>query len=111
MTREVPKEQWKDYLESVSAEYQGRPVTVLIENEDIGSEVLVEGRPLIGIEPDLPKNTIIIIAGDPQGAEPQVIRHFITNPDTIYAQQDDLGATKNIDFESQEEGKTLLTIG
>jgi len=111
MTREVPREEWADYLESVSGEYQGRPVTIQIENPEVGSEVLVQGLPLIGIEPDLHRNTIILIAADPQGADPKGIRHFITSPTAIYAKQDELGGTQVIDFQSQDEGKTLLIIG
>jgi len=110
MTIEVPIDQWSDYLESISAEYQGRPVTVHIENPEVGNQVLVRGVPLIGIEPDLRQDTIILILADPEGADPEGIRHFITAPTAIFAKQDDQGNTQVVDFQSQDEGKTLLSL-
>ena len=111
MTREVPREEWESYLNSVSGEYQGCRVDIRVENNEIGNELLVERRPLIAIEPDWHHDTIIIITADPEVADPAELRHFITQPTAIYSQEDELGGVKTIDFESRDEGKTLLAIG
>jgi len=112
MTREIPREQWTDYLESVSAEFQGHPVTIRIENPEVGDEVLVDNLPLVAIEPDFKERSrsVIVITAKPLGPGAEGIRHFINRPHAIWAQQDEEGRPQVIDFESEEEGKTLLKI-
>ena len=108
-TEQVPREQWEDYLAGFSAKNQTRPITVDIEDPDLGPQRIVEHIPLLGVEWDFKdrENNIIVVAGDPQGEDPESIAHEINQPKTIWVKADDTGRVEALDIES-EGGRTII---
>ena len=109
-TQQVPHDQWEVYLAEFSARNQTRPVIVDMETSELGQERLVDSAPLLGIEPDFKdeyQKSITIIAGDPEGAEPEALTHQVMNPRTIWIKEDDQGCAEALDIE-MEGGRTII---
>ena len=109
-TQEILRDRWTNYLAAFSAHNQTRPVTVDVENTELGPQRLVDRKLLLGVEPDLKDEhepTITVIAGDPEGGEPAALTHQVINPRTIWVKEDDEGRVQALDIET-EDGRTII---
>ena len=108
-TVQIGQDQWTDFLAGFSAHNQTRPVTVEIESTEFGPQRVIDGKPLLAVEPDLEEDepTITVIAGDPEGGEPSALTHQVMNPKAIWVKQDDSGEPQALDIET-EDGRTIV---
>ena len=109
-TMQIGQDQWNDFLAGFSAHNQTRPVVVEIESTELGPQRVIDGKPLLAVEPDLEDEnepTITVIAGDPQGGEPAALTHQVMNPRAIWVKQDDQGEPQALDIET-EDGRTIV---
>lgn len=108
--RQIPREEWKEYLAAFSAHNQTRRVTVDLESKELGEQRLVDGKPLLALEPDIRdeyESTITLVAGDPGGAQPGALTHHVEQPNAIWVKQDEQGRVEALDIESPD-GRTIV---
>ncbi|MHB1001005.1 MAG: DUF5335 family protein [Armatimonadota bacterium] len=109
-TQQIPQDKWNDYLSSFTAMNQTRNVVIDIESSELGSQRLVDGKPLLTVEPDLGsgrKPVIIVIAGDTQGDSPESLTHEVAQPKSIWVKENDAGQVDALDIET-EDGRTII---
>ena len=109
-TMEIKQDKWNDFLSGFSAHNQTRPVVVEIESAELGPQRVIDGKPLLAVEPDLDDENepmITVVAGDPQGAEPSALTHQVMNPRAIWVKADDEGEPQVLDIET-DDGRTIV---
>lgn len=106
-TMQIGQDQWSDFLAGFSAHNQTRPVVVEVESAELGPQRVIDGQPLIAVEPDLEEELITVVTGDPQGGEPASLTHQVMNPKAIWVKQDDQGEPQALDIET-DDGRTIV---
>jgi hypothetical protein len=109
-TQQIAHDQWEKYLSKFSACNQTRSVNLDMESNELGPQRLINNRPLIAIEPDVrcgEECTIVVVAGDTEGGQPEALTHEIKRPQAMWVKQDDAGCIQAIDFET-DDGRTIL---
>lgn len=109
-TQYIPRAEWDDFLSAFSADNQTRSVAVEIESAELGTQRLVDARPLLAVEPDLEDEreaTITIVAGDPEGGGPAALTHQVMNPQAIWVKEGGEGQAEALDIET-EGGRTII---
>ncbi|MHB0913585.1 MAG: DUF5335 family protein [Armatimonadota bacterium] len=109
-TQQIAQSDWEEFLAAFSAHNQTRKVNIEMESTELGPQRLVNGEPLLGVEPDLKDEhepTIVVVAGDPEGGEPAALTHEVMNPRSIWIKEDDSGKAEALDIET-DEGRTII---
>ena len=109
-TRQIEKESWSRFLEGFSAHNQMREIAVDVEDNELGSQTLVDRKPFLAMETDLRDNiepSIVLVAGDPAGGDPSVLRHRVMDPNSLWVKEDDTGRAEALDIEA-DNGKTVI---
>ena len=107
-TQEIPRDEWKTFLDTFSRQHEGWLATLEVLGADIGAQREARDLPLEGITAasrDGPPETIAISLG--KSAEDHVT-HTITAPTRIWLEQTSLGANAALEIESADDVKTLL---
>lgn len=111
-TQQIAVEQWEEFLSAFSAHNQTRKVVVDMESTELGPQRVVDGKPLLAIEPDLEGavgKRITVIAGDTQGDDPVALTHQVMNPQSIWLKEDDQGNQQALDIET-DDGRTIIQL-
>ena len=106
--REIPREEWLEFLDSFSRQHEGWLVTVEVLGEEIGAQVEAEEMMLEGVTADLKglgEDVISIILS--KGSQER-ITHNITRPTHIRIEQTEGGADMTLQIESGDRVTTLL---
>lgn len=109
-TQQIPQTEWVEYFEGFSAHNQTRCVTLDVQDIEAGPQRVVDHLPLLAIEPDTKNDvlpSIVIVAGDSSGGQPEAFRHEVMKPTTVWIKQDDQGEVEAMDIEG-EDGKVIL---
>lgn len=108
--REIPREEWAEFLASFSRQHEGWLVTVEVLSEEIGAQVEVEGKPLEGITAELKDGgeDSISIAVGPTPAER--VAHNIQAPTHVRIEQAENGADMALQIESEGGATTLVRL-
>ena len=108
-TQQIPREQWEDYLAGFSAHNQTRPITVDVEDAELGPQRIIDHMPLIGLEWDFKdrENSISVIAGDTEGGHPEALTHEVAKPKSIWIKEDAEQRAEALDIET-ESGRTII---
>jgi Family of unknown function (DUF5335) len=108
--REIPREEWAEFLDSFSRQHEGWLVTIEVLGEEIGSQVEAEAKPLEGITAELKgggKDSISINVGlNPS----EHVTHNITAPTHVRIEQAENGADMALQIESEGGATTLLRL-
>jgi len=107
-TQEIPRDEWKTFLDTFSRQHEGWLATLEIFAIDIGAQREARDLPLEGITAtsrDNASQTIAIILG--KSSEDHVT-HTVTDPTRVWLEQTSQGANAAIEIESADEVKTLL---
>ena len=106
--REIPREEWAEYLDGFSRQHEGWLVTVEVLGEEIGAQVEAEEMALAGVTADLKgggEDVISIILG--KGTAERVT-HNVTQPTHLRIEQAEDGADMALQIESGGGPTTLL---
>ena len=108
-TQQIPRDQWEDYLAGFSALNQSRPISVDVEDAELGPQRIIDHMPLLGVEWDFKdrENSIIVIAGDPEGGHPDALTHEVAKPKSIWIKEDADQRAEALDIET-ESGRTII---
>ena len=106
--REIPRNEWVEFLDSFSRQHEGWLVTVEVLGAEIGAQVEAQELPLQGITADLKgggEDVISIILG---GGATEHVTHSITGPTHVRIEQTEDGADMTLQIESSDGVTTLL---
>ncbi|MCI0572584.1 MAG: DUF5335 domain-containing protein [Myxococcaceae bacterium] len=109
-TREIPQNQWSDFLYTVAEQHRDARVRVEVDGKDIGEQPLGEDLALVDIELEKKgsaKGDISLTFGTKGGGE---MEHRILMPDHVYAEETDSGELAVLDIEDRGKHKTLVTF-
>jgi hypothetical protein len=108
--REIPREEWAEFLDSFSRQHEDWLVTIEVLETEIGAQVEAEAKPLVGITADLKggrQASISIIAGlNPA----ERVTHNITAPKYIRIEQAESGADMALQIEWESGATTLVRL-
>ena len=106
-TREIPRQEWREFFDSFSQQHQGWLVTIEMLGPDLGDLVEARQLPLEGIIVESfgeGETKIEIIAGEKPDSH---ISHTVTSPKRIWLKQTDEGADEALEIESEESAVLL----
>ena len=107
-TREIPRDEWKTFLDSFSRQHEGWLATLEVLGTDIGAQQEARNLPLEGISVasrDGSPETIVISLGNTADDH---VTHTITKPTRVWLEQTPQGANAALEIESADQVKTLL---
>lgn len=110
MTREIPKEQWKEFFDNLSRDLDGWETRVEIVNNDVGAQVLCEGLPFHGLTAETDRTgefTIELSVG--AGADYHQT-HTVTTPFKVSFKGAGVGPGGVLDIEDAAGAKMLITL-
>ena len=108
--REIPREEWAEFLDSFSRQHEGWLVTVEVLGADIGAQVEAEEKPLGGITAELKeggqRSISITVGRTPE----EHVTHNITSPTHVRLEQAESGANMALQIESSDGATTLVRL-
>ena len=107
-TREIPREEWPEFLESFSRVHEGWLSTVEVLDDQIGSQVEARDLPLQGIAAEWKgtgRNRISIMLGK---SGESALTHTIPDVTHMRVKQAETGTDEVLSLESVNGRKTLL---
>jgi hypothetical protein len=107
--RQPVRQEWKGFLDIVSRETEGQPVTIEIVTAESGSQVEADGLPLSYISYDEKDEVVIVSVREPDSSDP-VLDHIVQNPWNILFDPPLPGSVRTIDIEGADGAHTLVTF-
>lgn len=109
MTKDIPKNQWKDFCDGLSREKMDWQTSVQVLSNDTGAQMLSDGLPLIGLtfEIEAGHEKIELVTGTGAGIHQT---HSIFDPLRLSVQQDEGRPGSTLDIEDDTGTKTLVTF-
>jgi hypothetical protein len=104
-TREIPREQWRSFLDDFSKKHQGENATVEVLDVERGDQHESDRLPFVGISADQKsgENVIAVMVGDQPDRHEQ---HLINKP--AHLRVLDEGRRSAIEIEETDGPKTLV---
>lgn len=81
---ELPRDEWREFLEKLTSEFDGYDVTIEAVGEQIGDNLEAERLPLAYLAYDDKTDVFIVAVGGRDGRYPE-LHHLIENPKKILA--------------------------
>ena len=107
-TKEIPRSDWKEFLDSFSREHEGWQANLEVLNSTIGAQKETRNLPLEGISLSSKEGSSPAIAIS-MGKEPDDhVTHTIPKPTHVWLEQTSEAGDASLEIESEAEGKTLL---
>jgi hypothetical protein len=107
-TQEIPRDQWKNFLDSFSRQHEGWLATLEVLGADIGAQQEARDLPLEGISAtstDEESREIAISLGK---TPEDHLTHAVRKPTRVWLEETAEGAAAALEIESADEVKTLL---
>lgn len=109
-TEELTAEKWVEYFDSIARNIDGHLVTIEVMSEELGDQTDVERLPLQAIGYD-PKDNLLEVSVGGRGIRyPVVLRHFISDPQTISVEESGQLAPKAILVTDASGVRTLIRL-
>ena len=107
-TLEIPRDEWKTFLDAFSRQHEGWLTTLEVFATDIGAQREARDLPLEGITATSRDNASQTIAISLGKSSEDHVTHTVTDPTRVWLEQTSQGANAAIEIESADEVKTLL---
>ena len=106
-TQSIPREQWNNFFDLFSREYEGWLATLEVFDNDIGAQEQARELPLSGISLSSARDedTIALMLGKEPGDH---ITHIIGEPEQVWVEKTAEGVNTALEIESKDQTKTLL---
>jgi hypothetical protein len=86
-TEELKAEKWVEYFDSIASRIDGQLVTIEVMSEELGDQTNIERLPVQAIGYD-PKDNMLEVAVGGRGVRyPVLLRHFISDPQTVSVEE------------------------
>lgn len=108
--RDVPRSEWREFLETFSRQHEGWLVTIEVIGAEIGAQIEAEEKPLEGITVELKgedRDSISIAVGM---TPVERVEHNIMSPTRVRVEQSESGTDMTLQIESQDRATTLLRL-
>ena len=108
--REIPREEWAEFLDGFSRQHEGWLVTVEVLGEEVGAQVEAEEKPLDGVTAALQlggEDSISITVGRTPAER---VTHNIAAPTHVRIEQAENGADMALQIESSGGATTLVRL-
>ena|SRR5438270_7560212 len=108
--REIPRDEWAEFLETFSRQHEGWLVTVEVLGAEIGTQVEAEEKPLAGITAEQKggsENSISVTVGLTPAER---VTHNIQAPTQVRIEQTENGADMALQIESAGGVTTLVRL-
>jgi len=108
-TREIPRDEWKEFFDNFSRKHEGRGVTLEIFGPDIGDQVEERGLFLAGVTAEVADKGAkieIMIGGKPDGH----VTHIITEPTQVDLEKSEEGTSAALQIKSADGLTALLHL-
>jgi hypothetical protein len=106
--REIPRDEWVEYLDGFSRQHEGWLVTVEVLSEEIGAQVEAKEVALAGITADLKGGGEDVISIILSKGSTERITHNIARPTHLRIEQTESGADMALQIESDGGATTLV---
>ena len=105
-TREIPKQQWREFCDAFSRAHEGWRATMEVFSDNVVADVEAREMPLVGVTVDTKRRECVAIAlGAPDFGH---LTHFISEPASLRLKQTEDGADEGLSIESAGGITTLL---
>jgi hypothetical protein len=106
--REIPREEWVEFLDGFSRQHEGWLVTVEVLGSEIGAQVEAEEMTLDGVSADLKGGGPDLISVMLVNSSKEHVTHNVTEPTHLRIEQTEGGADMALQIESGGGVTTLL---
>ena len=107
-TQEIPRDQWKNFLDKFSRQHEGWLATLEVLGADIGAQEEAHDLPLEGISAAATDDESRAIAISLGKSPEDHVTHTIMEPSRVWLEEASEGAAAALEIESADEVKTLL---
>ena len=107
-TQEIPRDEWKIFLDTFSRQHEGWLATVEVLGRDIGAQEEAHDLPLEGITATSKDSAPEAIAISLGKTSYDHVTHTVTEPTRVWLEQTSQGANVALEIESTDDVKTLL---
>jgi hypothetical protein len=107
--RQPVRQEWRPFLDAVTEDYQGEPVTVEVVSAELGSQIQADRAPLNYIQYDDKDDAVVVSvrsAHDPD----EFLEHIVGNPWKIMFDPPVPVAVRAIDIEGSDGTHTIVTL-
>jgi Family of unknown function (DUF5335) len=109
-TQELDAAKWHEYFDTVTPVIEGKHVTIEVMDEQVGDQFDAERIPLEAISYD-PKDDVLEVALGGRGTRfPVVLRHFISNPQTISVEEENSVTPTAVLVKDASGARTLIRL-
>ena len=109
-TEELKAEKWVEYFDSIARRIDGHLVTIEVMSEELGDQTDIERLPVQAIGYDPKDNMLEVSVGGRGVRYPVVLRHFISDPQTISIEESGQLAPKAILVTDASGVRTLIRL-
>lgn len=109
-TREITRNEWKQFLDDFSKQHQGRSASVQIIGDDLGSQQEATSLPFVGISADdsgSAKGGIEVMLGTERDDH---LEHLISDPTHLWLKSANGQGTEALEIEASDGTKTILQL-
>jgi hypothetical protein len=107
---EVPRDEWRNMLETITKDFQGYDATIEILSPEDGDQPEAEHLPLAFIEYDPKDDAFIVGVGGLEPRFPVVLRHMIEHPQRIVAAPISPEVPWAVDVVDADGTQTIVTL-
>ena len=107
--RQPVRQEWREFLDVVTRELEGEPVTIEVVTAELGSRVEADQLPLAMVNYD-DKDEVFIVSVRGRATDDPVLEHLVQNPWKIVFDPPSPSAVRSIDVEGPDGAHTLVTL-
>jgi hypothetical protein len=107
---ELPRDQWRQFFDKLTQDYEGFDVTIEVLSPDLGDQVEAERLPLASLAYDERDDAFIAAVGGQDRRYPVQLRHIIEHPRAIYSDELTDETPWVIDVIGPDDTQTIITI-
>src|SRR5437870_4650709 len=109
-TREIPRQEWKGFLEGFSRQHAQAPATLEVFGAELGDQTEARELPLVGVaieEKGSEAGSLEILLGDRPDSN---LTHSVTGVERIHLRSGESGGEEDLEIEAADGTKTLLRV-
>ena len=107
-TKQIENERWAEFCSLFSNGNKGRLLSITLNDDETGYQLLAENLPLMGLDYDpIKKGDDMIVS---LGKESLEFSHTIDAPVELWEYQNDMGVITSIEIIDQNNNKLILTF-
>ena len=107
---DLQRDQWHDFLDTVTTEHSGDDVTIEVVSEEFGDGVEAARLPLSYVEYDEKDDALIVGVGGTTGRFPVVLHRIINHPRSIVAEEPSADIALVLQIVAGDGIETIVTI-